>query len=60
VEAEATYDLLKSGKGVLTARVLGDYTRATLDDGNNVPRIAPYRIGGGVDWTSPRFDAGCC
>jgi iron complex outermembrane receptor protein len=58
VEAEATYDLLKSGKGVLMARVLGDYTRATLDDGNNVPRIAPYRIGGGVDWTSPRFDAG--
>ncbi|WP_194921892.1 hypothetical protein [Novosphingobium sp. NBM11] len=23
-----------------------------------MPRIAPYRIGGGVDWTSPRFDAG--
>lgn len=58
LEGEASYDLLRHEGRVLTLRVLGDYTRATLDNGNNVPRIAPYRIGGGVDWTSPVFDAG--
>ncbi len=58
VEAEASYDLIRQGDGVFTARVMGDYTRATLDDGNNVPRIAPYRIGGGVKWKSPTLDAG--
>lgn len=58
LEAEASYDLVKQGDGTFTVRVMGDYTRATLDDGNNVPRIAPYRIGGGVNWTSPTLDAG--
>ncbi|HWU04663.1 MAG TPA: TonB-dependent receptor [Novosphingobium sp.] len=58
LEAEASYDLIDHDKRKLTLRVLGDYTRATLSDGNNVPRIAPYRIGGGVDWSSPRLDAG--
>jgi iron complex outermembrane receptor protein len=58
LEAEASYDLLKQGAGTLAVRVMGDYTHATLDDGNNVPRIAPYRIGGGFNWTSPMLDAG--
>jgi iron complex outermembrane receptor protein len=38
--------------------VLGDYTRATLDDGNNVPRIPPYRVGGGFTWEGRKMDAG--
>jgi iron complex outermembrane recepter protein len=58
VEAEARVDLLKTPTSLLALRVLGDYTRATLDDGSNVPRIAPWRVGGGIDWTSSRFDAG--
>ena len=58
VEAEARVDLLKKPTSLLALRILGDYTRATLDDGSNVPRIAPWRIGGGLDWTSSRFDAG--
>jgi iron complex outermembrane receptor protein len=58
IEAEARYDLVKTGKSGLTARLMGDLTRATLDDGQNVPRIAPWRIGGGLDWESPRWDAG--
>jgi iron complex outermembrane receptor protein len=58
IEAQASYDLVKQDNGTFTVHILGDYTRATLDDGNNVPRIAPYRIGGGVNWTSPTLDAG--
>jgi iron complex outermembrane receptor protein len=41
----------------LSANVMGDYTRATFDDGSNVPRIPPYRIGGGLSWVSDPFDA---
>jgi len=58
LEAQASLDIMKSEGGTLTAEVLGDYTRATLDDGNDVPRIPPYRIGGGLDWKSSAFDAG--
>ncbi|MXP29451.1 TonB-dependent receptor [Porphyrobacter algicida] len=58
VEGQASLDLYKSDSGTLKANVLGDYTRATLDDGNNVPRIPPYRIGGGLGWKSKPVDAG--
>jgi iron complex outermembrane receptor protein len=58
IEGEATYDLVKTDKGVFQARVLADYTRATLDDGSNVPRIPPYRIGGGVSWKGTKLDTG--
>ncbi|MET0310025.1 MAG: TonB-dependent receptor [Sphingomonas sp.] len=58
LEASAHYELMKTPTGGLEVRALGDYTRAKLDDGNNVPRVAPYRIGGGLSWTSRIFDAG--
>ena len=58
VEAEARVDLLKQPTSLLALRILGDYTRATLDDGSSVPRIAPWRIGGGIDWTSSHLDLG--
>lgn len=57
-EAEARYAFVSGPDGTLEARALADYTRATLGDGSNVPRIPPYRFGGGLDWRSPRFDAG--
>ncbi|MGN6819959.1 MAG: TonB-dependent receptor [Sphingomonas sp.] len=56
-EGEASYQLIKTGEGGLEAKMLADYVRATLDDGNNVPRIPPYRIGGGLSWTSNPVDA---
>jgi len=58
VEGEASYDLLKSAAGTLQAKALADYTRATLDQGGNVPRIPPYRLGGGFNWESSPVDAG--
>lgn len=57
-EAEARVELVKQSTSMLELRVMGDYTRATLDDGNNVPRISPWRLGGGLKWTSSTFDAG--
>lgn len=42
----------------LEIRGLTDYTRATLDDGSNVPRVPLYRVGGGVTFVSTAFDAG--
>ena len=56
-EGEASYLLVKTSEGGLEAKVLADYVRATLDDGSNVPRIPPYRIGGGLSWTSNPVDA---
>ncbi len=57
-EAEASYDLVRTEHGVYRFNLLGDYTRATLDDGSNVPRIPPYRVGGGLNWQGDRLDAG--
>ncbi len=59
LEGQAFYLLLKGpGGGGLRAKMLGDYTRATLDNGSNVPRIPPWRIGGGLNWESAPLDAG--
>jgi len=58
LEGEATYWLIRTQSGGLQAHVVADYVRATFDDGSNVPRIPPYRIAGGLNWTSARFDAG--
>ena len=58
LEAEAHYQLLKTATGGLEVHALGDFTRAKLDNGDNVPRIPPYRVGGGLNWKSDRFDAG--
>jgi iron complex outermembrane receptor protein len=57
LEGDGSYALVKGSGGTLEARVLGDYVRATLNHGGNVPRIPPYRIGGGLSWTSTKVDA---
>lgn len=57
-EGEASYELAKSAASTLSAKALADYTRATLNDGGgNVPRIPPYRVGGGLNWQSKPVDA---
>jgi iron complex outermembrane receptor protein len=58
VEGKASLDLIKTAQGGLRARALADYVRATFDDGSNVPRIPPYRYGGGLSWTSDTIDVG--
>lgn len=57
LEGKASYDLFHRHDSTLQLTALADYTRATLDSGGNVPRIPPYRLGGGVNWLSPIWDA---
>ena len=42
------YDLLPVGNGFFGLEGQFDFVRAQLDDGSNVPRIPPYRLGGGM------------
>jgi iron complex outermembrane recepter protein len=49
VELEASMPLYRSGEFSLAADMVADYVRATLSDGNAVPRIPPMRIGAGLD-----------
>jgi iron complex outermembrane receptor protein len=59
LEAKATVPVVQSSSGALKWDVLGDYVRATLtNNAGNVPRIAPYRIGSGLNWESNTFDTG--
>lgn len=49
-EGEVTAHLIDNDTGSLDLRVFGDRVRATLDDGGNLPRIAPSRIGADIAW----------
>jgi iron complex outermembrane receptor protein len=49
-EGEGTFHVFDNDSGRLDARVYGDTVRATLDDGGNLPRIAPSRIGAELRW----------
>ncbi len=58
LEGKGSYEVWGNDSGVLTADIQGDLVRATLAGGSNVPRIPPYRVGGGMTWESDAFDAG--
>lgn len=38
-------------------RIFGDYVRATLDDGGDLPRIAPMRIGSAISFDKNRWSS---
>ncbi len=57
LEAKGSYELWNLDEGVLSAAFQGDYVRATLGGGGNVPRIPPYRVGGGLSWDGDTVDA---
>lgn len=42
------YDVLPVGNGFAGIEAQFDFVRARFDNGTNVPRIPPYRLGGGV------------
>jgi iron complex outermembrane receptor protein len=57
-EGKVTADVWKTAMGSLEVKGLADYVRAKLTDGGgNVPRIQPWRAGGGLGWTSDAIDA---
>ncbi len=63
-EGEATVPLYNATGGgileggMLSAKLIADYVRATLPGVGNVPRIPPYHVGGGLDWQGEVFDLG--
>ncbi len=44
--------------GVITLDAMTDYVRAELDSGGNVPRIPPFRIGGGATYEDDHLTVG--
>ena len=48
LEAQAHWHLFDIGNGRGGIDLQADYVRATLDDLGNVPRIPPFRFGGGL------------
>jgi iron complex outermembrane receptor protein len=50
IEWQSQFDLLPVGSGMFGIDNQFDIVRATFNDGSNVPRIPPIRIGGGVYW----------
>ncbi|HWA91022.1 MAG TPA: TonB-dependent receptor [Rhizomicrobium sp.] len=58
IEGKASAPLWDTGSGTLSANLLADYVRATFSGGlGNVPRLQPFRVGGGLSWDSQAFDA---
>ncbi|MGE3303089.1 MAG: TonB-dependent receptor [Hyphomonadaceae bacterium] len=57
-ETKASYDLIRHGESALTIDALADLVRAQLAGGGEIPRVQPWRAGGGLSWTSPSYDVG--
>ena len=49
--------LVDNEAGQLDLRVFGDRVRATLDEGGNLPRIAPARVGADLRWDANAWRA---
>src|SRR5690606_25795023 len=58
IEAEASFPLTRLGGFRLVGDVQGDYVRATLADGDPVPRIPPLSLLGGLGGQSVSHDLG--
>nr|WP_167085529.1 TonB-dependent receptor [Rhizomicrobium palustre] len=58
LEGKGSLTLYEYGSGGLVGTLQGDFVRATLNDGSNVPRIPAMRIGWGLAWESDQFDLG--
>ena len=50
-EAEVSYALVQDAAYEVNVRVFGDFVEAELDDGGDLPRIPPARIGAGLDYS---------
>jgi iron complex outermembrane receptor protein len=59
LEGKASADLVSTKAGTFGVHGLFDYVKADFTSaGGPVPRIQPWRLGAGVDWSSEAFDAG--
>jgi iron complex outermembrane receptor protein len=56
-EGEALFKLSEGATGHYDLRLWGDTVRAKLDDGGNLPRIAPGRVGVDLKWSADAWRA---
>lgn len=56
-EGEVTAHLVDNDTGRLDLSVFGDRVRATLDNGGNLPRIVPARVGADLGWNTGKWRA---
>lgn len=56
-ELEAGYRLLDDARGSLDAVLRLDAVHARRDGGERLPRISPFRIGGGLNWVRDAWTA---
>lgn len=56
LEGDVHWHILDWGTGRMGIEAQTDYVRATLDAGGNVPRITPFRYGGGLFYESTTME----
>jgi iron complex outermembrane recepter protein len=56
-EGEALFKLSEGAAGHYDLRLWGDSVRARLDDGGNLPRLAPGRVGIDLKWSADAWRA---
>ena len=56
-ESQISFPLLHTGGFTLLGDLRGDYTEATLDNGDPVPRIPPLSLAGALELQTGHFDA---
>ncbi len=57
-EVASTINLYSGNRGNLNFNLFGDYVRAERENGDNIARISPARIGSGLDYQYNKFNAG--
>ena len=57
-EFQANTNIYTGDNGALNFTLFSDYVRAELENGDNLPRISPARIGTKLDYHFHRFSAG--
>lgn len=55
IEFDSRLALATLGSGELTAGVFADIVRGELDNGDDVPRLPPLRVGLHLDWVAPQW-----
>jgi len=58
VEASVGFPLWQAGSVDNNLKVFGDYVRAELDNGDDLPRIPPWRVGGDFTFGQDAWSAG--
>jgi iron complex outermembrane recepter protein len=57
IEAESRYEIFDNDNGKLAVRLWGDWVRAKLDNGGNLPRISPARLGSNLEYNRGQWHA---